>query len=517
SQSWMVMPQDSNAQSRYEKSREEQNQENLELKQTVGLLSLLFRYSDTKDALLMTLGTIGCVADGSSTPLIMLVLSRIMNKYSAHSDLTLHNVNEVGFTYWIDIDKPNILRILEAQRGIPWTNRASLIFEMIERVPSIDGEEQEGKIIQEFRGELEFKDVDFVYPSRPGILGGEILLDSTNIRRLQLTWLRSQMGLVSQEPIHFETSIKENILLGKPSASMEEVISASKAANAHNFISQLPDGYDTHVGHFGIQMSGGQKQRISIARALLRDPKILLLDEATSALDSQSEKIVQDALDQVSIGRTTIIVAHRLSTLRNASLIAVIQSGQVVEAGSHDQLIHNKHGQYSAMVQLQQLAIEDEDSPLTAPENNKDSSPTYFLGNQKHIEGLDKVFSPEVPDSDNKGNHQREENPSTPSLWSLMKMTTPEWKRTLFGCTTALCFGTIQPIHSFCMGALLSAYFVNDPDVIRSEAKLFCFAFIFYAILTLMTNIIQHYNFGVTGEHLTKRIREEVLAKSPDI
>ncbi|BBG93997.1 P-glycoprotein 13 [Prunus dulcis] len=171
----------------------------------------------------------------------------------------------------------------------------------------------------------------------------KILLDGYDIKRLQLKWLRSQMGLVNQEPVLFATSIKENILFGKERAAMEHVISATKTANAHDFIVKLADGYDTQVGQFGVQLSGGQKQRVAIARALLRNPRILLLDEATSALDAQSESVVQEALDHASIGRTTLIVAHRLSTICKADLIVVLQSGKVIESGSHEELIHLKN------------------------------------------------------------------------------------------------------------------------------------------------------------------------------
>jgi ATP-binding cassette subfamily B (MDR/TAP) protein 1 len=153
---------------------------------------------------------------------------------------------------------------------------------------------------------------------------GAVLLDGINIKDLQLKWMRSQIGLVSQEPALFATTIKENILFGKEGATHEEVIEAAKAANAHNFISSLPKGYDTQVGEKGVQMSGGQKQRIAIARAILKNPPILLLDEATSALDAESEKVVQGALEAASVGRTTVVVAHRLSTIRTADIIAVV-------------------------------------------------------------------------------------------------------------------------------------------------------------------------------------------------
>ncbi|KAL2493350.1 ABC transporter B family member 15 [Abeliophyllum distichum] len=170
------------------------------------------------------------------------------------------------------------------------------------------------------------------------------------------------MGLVNQQPIIFATSIKENILFGKEDASIELVISAAKAANAHDFIDKLPEGYDTQVGECGIQLSGGQKQRIAIARALLKDPRILLLDEATSALDEQSESVVQEAINQASVGRTTIIIAHRLSTICMVDKILVLLSGRVVESGSHDELMQISDGEcgvYFGMMKVLQLAVQN--------------------------------------------------------------------------------------------------------------------------------------------------------------
>lgn len=157
------------------------------------------------------------------------------------------------------------------------------------------------------------------------LAAGEILLDGVNIKDLQLKWLRHQMGLVSQEPALFATSIKENIMYGKDSATPDEVIEAVKSANAFSFINELPEGLETQVGERGVQMSGGQKQRIAIARALLRNPPVMLLDEATSALDAESEKVVQEALERAAVGRTTVVVAHRLSSISNADFIADFQ------------------------------------------------------------------------------------------------------------------------------------------------------------------------------------------------
>lgn len=165
------------------------------------------------------------------------------------------------------------------------------------------------------------------------------------------------MGLVSQEPILFNDTIRANIAYGKGgNATESEIVAAAELANAHKFISALQKGYDTIVGERGIQLSGGQKQRVAIARAIVKSPKILLLDEATSALDAESEKVVQDALDRIMVNRTTLVVAHRLSTIKGADLIAVVKNGVIAEKGSHESLLRIKDGVYVSLVALQTSA-----------------------------------------------------------------------------------------------------------------------------------------------------------------
>lgn len=244
---------------------------------------------------------------------------------------------------------------------------------------------EEGIVLKGFKGEVEFKNVSFSYPQRaeievlkdisfrcdPGtttalvgssgagkstissllmkfykVDSGEILFDGININDVQNESLRSQIAVVPQEVILFGGTIRENILYGKINATKEEVIEAAKKANAYDFILGFPDKFDTMVGDRGIQLSGGQKQRIAIARAVLNDPKILILDEATSALDTESEKLVQDALEQLMKGRTSFVIAHRLSTIKNADNILVLDSGRIVEQGTHDNLVQNEEGTY---------------------------------------------------------------------------------------------------------------------------------------------------------------------------
>ncbi|WP_338451246.1 ABC transporter ATP-binding protein [Niallia oryzisoli] len=186
------------------------------------------------------------------------------------------------------------------------------------------------------------------------VTGGRILLDGIDIRSFKVRTLRDKIGMVHQDNILFSESVKENILLGNPLATDDEVIEAAKAANAHEFIMNLPDGYDTKVGERGVKLSGGQKQRVAIARVFLKNPPILVLDEATSALDLESEHQIQETLDKLAKDRTTFVVAHRLSTITHADRIVLIEHGKIVEIGSHEELMALQ-GHYYKLFQVQQL------------------------------------------------------------------------------------------------------------------------------------------------------------------
>ncbi|CAN6582465.1 unnamed protein product [Malus baccata var. baccata] len=267
------------------------------------------------------------------------------------------------------------------------------IFSILKRETAIHRNDPRSNVVANVKGDIEFMDVSFWYPARPDItifdhlnlrvsagkslavvgpsgsgkstvialvmrfydpVSGTVLIDGYDIRSLNLKSLRKRISLVQQEPALFCTTIYENIKYGHEEASEVEVVTAAKAANAHGFISRMPEGYKTQVGEKGVQLSGGQKQRVAIARAILKDPSILLLDEATSALDTESEKLVQEALDKLMEGRTTILVAHRLSTIRDANRIALLQNGRVAEMGSHEQLIGRPGSLYKQLVSLQQ-------------------------------------------------------------------------------------------------------------------------------------------------------------------
>ena len=190
------------------------------------------------------------------------------------------------------------------------------------------------------------------------VTGGSIVIDGLDIRDVTMESLREQVGIVPQETMLFNGSVYDNILYGRLDATEEEVMAASKAANAHNFITELPNGYDTQLGDRGVNISGGQRQRIAIARAILKNPQILILDEATSALDTESERVVQEALDRLMVGRTSFVIAHRLSTIKNADKILVMEKGKIVEEGNHEELMA-KDGLYAHLYQIQYRNKED--------------------------------------------------------------------------------------------------------------------------------------------------------------
>ena len=260
-----------------------------------------------------------------------------------------------------------------------------------EEVEELD-EEESSNDLQDFEGKVEFRNVSFEYPNRKDIpvlkkvdftakpgeqialvgpsgagkstlvslllrfykpSGGKVFFDNKEASEFGLSEIRNQMAVVPQDVFLFGGTIKENILYGNPKATEEEIIEAAKLANAWRFIEEFPEGLETIVGERGVQLSGGQRQRIAIARAVLKNPKILILDEATSALDAESEKLVQEALDKLMVGRTSIVIAHRLATIRKADKIVVLEKGKVVETGKHEELIAMEEGLYKNLSELQ--------------------------------------------------------------------------------------------------------------------------------------------------------------------
>ena len=283
----------------------------------------------------------------------------------------------VAFSAYLEYLSAPVYRILHFHLGLAATKAVlQRLFQVLDLTDEHSGDGTlEKKKLDDVVGHIQFQSVHFAYQEievlkainldvRPGSIvalvgpsgsgkttltnliprlyepnAGRLLLDGHDLQTLDLKFLRQQIGIVPQEPVLFDVSIKENIRYGCPSATDEAVYAAAQAANIHEFIVSLPDGYETQIGERGFKLSGGQKQRVAIAMAILRNPKILILDEATSALDSQSEALIQEALQNVMKQRTTFVIAHRLSTIRNADQIVVMDQGEIVEVGSHSDLL----------------------------------------------------------------------------------------------------------------------------------------------------------------------------------
>lgn len=341
---------------------------------------------------------------------------------------------------------------------------------------------------------------------------GEIILDGVNIKSLNLKWLRGQIGLVNQEPALFATSIKENILYGKPDATDQEIEDACKASNAHSFISKLPQAYLTQVGERGVQMSGGQKQRIAIARAILKNPTILLLDEATSALDASSEQIVQEALDSVMVGRTTVVVAHRLSTIQNADTIAVVQEGEIVEMGNHATLLAN-NGSYSSLVRLQEMAMTKDGGGRALSRGNSVRDHSQRLSTSKSGRRLSRQHSTAM--SDGMSEKEVDEVTKAPSatMWRLLKVNRPEWGYGAVGCVGSVISGLMNPAFALVISNVLYAYYYTDYDKMKREIGKYALIFVGLAGAAVIGYFSQHFFFGVMGENLVKRVREMMFAR----
>jgi ATP-binding cassette subfamily B (MDR/TAP) protein 1 len=430
------------------------------------------------------------------------------------------------------------------------------IFKMMELKPVINANIGTQEVPTSIQGNIEFSHVEFSYPSRPDVLifkdfsltipagktvaivggsgsgkstvvslierfydpnAGAVLLDGRNIRTIPLDWLRDQIGLVNQEPTLFATSIKENILYGKKDASDAEIEEATKSSNAHSFIVKLPEGYNTQVGERGVQMSGGQKQRIAIARAMLKNPAILLLDEATSALDAGSEKIVQEALDRVMVGRTTVVVAHRLSTIRDADFIAVVQKGEIVEIGDHNTLLA-KNGAYSALVRLQEMAMSKDQSVTAATVTRVSSGSRASMSNSISVSHSGRRFSRQysATRSENESSIQelKEELEPVPgaTIWRLLKINRPEWGYGVLGSLGSIVSGCMNPAFALVISNVLYAYYDSNLQKMEHDIRTYSLIFVGLGVVAIFGYFTQHFFFGIMGENLVKRIRELMFA-----
>lgn len=309
------------------------------------------------------------------------------------------------YAFWVGLSIGGLSSFYsELMKGLGAGGR---LWELLERKPQLPF--NEGLILNEkrFQGALQFKNVHFAYPARPEVpifrdfslsipsgsvtalvgpsgsgkstvvslllrlydpISGSVHLDGQDIRQLNPVWLRSKIGTVSQEPVLFSCSIAENIAYGADNPSLvtaTQVEQVADVANAAAFIRSFPQGFNTVVGEKGVLLSGGQKQRIAIARALLKNPKILLLDEATSALDAENEHLVQEALDRLAEGRTVLVIAHRLSTVKNANLVAVLDQGRIIECGEHKELLSKPDGVYRKLMRKQSVFSVEEPLPVS--------------------------------------------------------------------------------------------------------------------------------------------------------
>ncbi|NWI52551.1 MDR1 protein, partial [Calyptomena viridis] len=437
---------------------------------------------------------------------------------------------------------PNLESVAKA-RGAAYE-----VYEIINKKRLIDSSSKEGYKPDKLIGEIEFRNVHFSYPSRPdvkilkglnlkvqtgktialvGASGcgksttvqllqrfydpdqGEITLDGRDIRTLNIKWLRENIGIVSQEPVLFATTIAENIRYGREDISDAEIERAAKEANAFDFISRLPHKFNTMVGERGAQLSGGQKQRIAIARALARNPKILLLDEATSALDTQSESIVQAALDKARAGRTTIVIAHRLSTIRTADTIAGFEKGIIVEQGTHRELMWQKGVYYSLVTQQVRANF----FPLRFTKLPNDGRWSHFLSlvpAYLHREGFQLLTKPACCSKSYEhplSGEFYEENLPDVSYSRILALNKPEWVYVLLGVIAAAVIGGVHPAFAVVFGKIIGAFQERDPEKRSKNTLVLSLVFLLLGGIILAAYIIQGFMFGKSGEKLTMRLR----------
>jgi ATP-binding cassette subfamily B (MDR/TAP) protein 1 len=405
---------------------------------------------------------------------------------------------------------------------------AAIVFDIIERKPTIDSSSQSGDQLKNLEANIEFRDVHFSYLMRSDVkilngfnlkikcgetvalvgpsgcgkstiiqliqrfydpTSGHVLIDGKDIKELNLGWIREQIGVVGQEPVLFDTSIIENIILGSCQKSIDrkDIEFAAIEANAHEFIMKLPEKYETYVGDRGTQLSGGQKQRIAIARALISKPKLLLLDEATSALDLQSEALVQTALDRASKGRTTIIVAHRLSTIINSDRIYFIDNGEVKETGSHTELMVKK-GLYYNLVVAQQTQSKNAEDIEDYDENDSNIRRTTSIES-------DPMFA-----KDSNENNEPEEVLKRFSQMRLLRMLALDKLYVIIGLLCSILYSLVIPIYALIFGALIEVFAENTDNEIIWEQSIKC-ALYYIALavgvcLTSVTQVIQLLKVG---------------------
>uniref|UniRef100_A0A7I4YQ55 Multidrug resistance protein 1 n=2 Tax=Haemonchus contortus TaxID=6289 RepID=A0A7I4YQ55_HAECO len=443
---------------------------------------------------------------------------------------------------------------------------AGSLYQIIDREPEIDSYSQEGVRPSTLTGKLTISNLKFTYPTRPDVpilkgvsfeanpgetialVGpsgcgkstivqlllryynpddGKITIDGVEIDKLNIEFLRNYVGVVSQEPMLFNTTIEQNIRYGRENVTDAEITAALRKANAYDFVQSFPDGIYTNVGDRGTQMSGGQKQRIAIARALVRDPKILLLDEATSALDAESEHVVQQALENASKGRTTIVVAHRLSTIRNADRIIAIKDGEVMEVGTHDELMARKE-LYHELVNSQVFVDVDGDGeeagarrtpPLSRSKSPSNNSADFMgLGSQlstnddKREKTAANKSVKAVKDLERLKKELEEEGAVRANLIKIFRYARPEWPFITIAVLSSIVQGCVFPAFSLFFTQIIDVFSKRPGDPsLRSDGHFWALMFLVLGIIQAISMLLQCFFFGMSAERLTMRLRSKIF------
>ena len=449
---------------------------------------------------------------------------------------------------------------------------AHKIYSTIDRTSPLDPTIETGEKLDTVAGTIELRNIKHIYPSRPEVIvmdgvnlvvpagettalvgasgsgkstivglverfydpvGGEVLLDGHKLSDLNLRWLRRQISLVQQEPVLFSQTIKQNILNGLIGSKFEHeseeqqsdrVIRAAKMANAHDFITSLPDGYETPVGERGFLLSGGQKQRVAIARAVVSDPKILLLDEATSALDTKSEGVVQRALDEAAKGRTTIVIAHRLSTIKDADNIVVMQTGRIIEQGTHDELLEKRSAYYN-LVSAQRIGADKEQEDDSSQGETSDdhlsrvqsTNPSVMVDPEDVKLALGRTKSQKSISSKMLAEKDSKAAPKY-SLWTLIKFMASfnkkEWWILCVGFFFTFIAGANQPIQGIFFAKSIISMTKPLPqfaEQIRSDVAFWALMYLMLGLVTLIAMWTQGVAFAWCSELLIHRARDRAF------
>ncbi|THH18900.1 hypothetical protein EW146_g2189 [Bondarzewia mesenterica] len=440
---------------------------------------------------------------------------------------------------------------------------AAKLYATIDRVPDIDSSSEEGLKPEKVMGEVSLEHLKFNYPSRPDVpivkdltltfpagktaalvgasgsgkstiislverfydpLSGVVRLDGIDLKELNVKWLRSQIGLVSQEPTLFATTIKGNVAHGLINTPFEHVSEEEKfklikeafiKSNADGFISKLPLGYETMVGERGFLLSGGQKQRIAIARAIVSDPKVLLLDEATSALDTQSEGVVQNALDKAAAGRTTITIAHRLSTIKDADCIYVMGDGLVLEKGKHNDLLQ-VDGPYARLVAAQKLRdtqdlvskdveVDSVSSTGTEDDVEKAAEEEIPLGRRNTQQSLASAIMKQRKQE--LSEKERREYSVSELFMRMAKINKDEWRKYVFGSIFAIMTGAVYPAFGIVWSKAVNGFSLIDPHARRHAGDRNALWLFVIAIVSMVTIGMQNFYFAASAASLTNKLR----------